>query len=641
MLKQLKLYYVLISIPYALMLGGAVVFLGAINSTLESNPHPQINYTIFFITLGGGLIILFNSRRFVREARALVEFSKAVKANTDLTTLKDLTKSFTCDVACLLQILAYTGDRAISHQEQASIEHELANVVSRLNRRNALPQYLIGLLVGMGLLGTFIGLLATLGDIGALIGSFADLDMSNSDPIVVFGAMIERMKAPMASMAIAFSASLFGLLGSIILGLMMVGIRRLQSDIFSLLSAETAHHIETALSFESVSFRDPEAIGMAGETGEFTAKILLRIEERLAETGRLRQRSLSAEIDDFKTQRGEMLQVLIEQTESSNSFRGELQQLGSQLGTIFNGMEQRNSEISSQISDLTVSLSGDAKETHKLLATQVDEQKRLLDTLGSYNIDERLAESARAQQRALNSVIEDFKHQREEMLQTLADQTEASNNFRGELQQLGGQLGTIFNSMEKGNNEISGQLSELTVHMGADAKESHRLLNVTSSNVRGELQQLGNQLGERLGSLTSSTEQGTGAICSQVSELQTQLVADNEKSQQQLDTLSNAAEQGAESICNRIAELMGQLTEGTEASGQLLDSAGHTVRGELQLLGKQLGTIFQVMEQGSGELASQISELMHHRSSDAKESHELLARLLSAYTTEQLSEQES
>lgn len=631
MLKQLKLYYVLISLPYGLMLGGAVVFWGAIRSTLDSNPHPQINYTIFVIVLGGGLIILINARRLVREARALVEFAKAIHANTDSTTLKDLANSYTCDIACLLQILASSGDRAISHQEQAAIEHELANVHSRLNRRNALPQYLTGLLVGMGLLGTFIGLLATLGDIGALIGSFADLDMTTADPIVVFSNMIERMKAPMASMAIAFSASMFGLLGSIILGLMMVGIRRLQGDIFSLLSSETARHIEIALSFESISFRDPEAIGMTGETGEFTAKILLRIEERMAEVARLRQRSLTTEIDDFKVQRADMLQVLAEQTEASNNFRGGLQQFGSQLGAIFTSMEQRNSEISSQISELTVSLAGNAKETHKLLADQVDEQKRLLDTLGSYNIDERLTESSRTQQRALNAVIEDFKHQREEMLQTLAVQNEASKNFHGELQQLGGQLGTIFNSMEKGNGEISGQLSELTVHMGADAKESHRLLNVTSSNVRGELQQLGN----RLGDLTSSTERAAESICSQVSELQTQSVADSDKSQQQLDRLSSTAEQGAESICRQIVELAGSLDDGTKESQQQLDNASHNVRSELQLLGKQLGTIFSSMEKGSGELASQISELMHHRSSDARESHELLAKLLSAYTLEQ------
>ncbi|MCK5640207.1 MAG: hypothetical protein KAJ19_05400, partial [Gammaproteobacteria bacterium] len=57
---------------------------------------------------------------------------------------------------------------------------------------------------------------------------------------------------------------------------------------------------------------------------------------------------------------------------------------------------------------------------------------------------------------------------------------------------------TISSVMEKGNtvntDEISAQLSELRVNMGADAKESHRLLNITSNNVRTDLQQLGGPL---------------------------------------------------------------------------------------------------------------------------------------------------
>src|SRR6266567_1395960 len=95
-------------------------------------------------------------------------------------------------------------------------------------------------------------LLSSLTDISALISSFADLDMGTASPLLVFRTMIERMKAPMQSMSIAFSASMFGLLGSIILGLMMLGIRRLQSDISSLLGSEVARHIEIALSYDSV-----------------------------------------------------------------------------------------------------------------------------------------------------------------------------------------------------------------------------------------------------------------------------------------------------------------------------------------------------------------------------------------------------
>ena len=549
MFKQLKIYYVLVSLPFVFLLVGSVFFFEAIKGTIIRNPHPQINYTIFAIILFGGIFIIINSHRLIREAKTLVEFSGAIRAKTNIATLQEMANRYTVDISCLLQMIAASAGRSISHQEQVAIEHELTNARDRLNRRNSLPQYLTGLLVGMGLLGTFIGLLATLTDIGALIGSFADLDMKTVSPIVVFGAMIERMKAPMQSMSIAFSASMFGLLGSIILGLMMVGIRRLQGDIFSLLTSETSRHIEGGLSYGEVT----SGGGGAAYSGE-EHKVLVRIEARLAEAARLQQRTLSSEIEDFQKQRGEMLRTLTEQTEASNNLRSELQQLGRQLGNIFNMLEKDNGTIVSQISELTVHLAGDAKESQKLLAMQVDEQKRLKETLeaykvedrlteaallqqralsaeifiqiseravhiasdakeshkllamqveeqqklretlDSYKIEERLAEAARLQQRALSSEIDDFQKQRADMLRTLTEQNEASNNFRSELQQLGRQLGTISQTMEKGDEGLRSQISELMVYMAADAKESQQLLAMQVN----EQQRLRDSLGLRV-----------------------------------------------------------------------------------------------------------------------------------------------
>lgn len=541
MIKQLKIYYVFVTLPFALLLLGAAVFFDAIKATISSNPHPQINYTIFAIILVGGILIVVNARRLVREARALVEFSGAIHAKKDAATLQEMANKYTGDLACILQMVAASGDRSISHQEQAALEHELGNTRARLTRRNALPQYMTGLLVGMGLLGTFIGLLATLNDISVLISSFADLDMNNINPIQVFRTMIERMKAPMQSMAIAFSASMFGLLGSIILGLMMLGIRRLQGDISSLLNSEIARHIEIALSFESISVGGREV-----STGDLSTDILLRIEERLAEASRIRQRALSTEIDDFKKQRADMLRALTEQTEASNNFRTELQQLCRQLGAISNGMEKGNVEISSQISELTVRIAGDAKDTQKLLGMQVEEQKELRRSLDSYKIEERLTEAARMQQRALSSEIDDFKKQREDMLRTLTEQTEASNNFRAELQKLGMQLADIFNAMDKGNDGISTQISELTVHMAADAKQSQILLNSAGNSFRSELKQLGSQLERQLAALSNIMEKGTGGISAKISELREHMAADAMETQKLLALAAHEEKQLSE-----------------------------------------------------------------------------------------------
>jgi biopolymer transport protein ExbB/TolQ len=165
MFKQLKLYYLAITLPFILLLTGSAIFIEAIKSTIIRNPHPQINFAIFAIVLIGGTLIVLSAHRLIREARNIVEFSEAIHANTDLSTLQEMADSYTGDIACLLQMVATSAGRSISHQEQAAIEHELSNARARLTRRNALPQYLTGLLVGMGLLGTIIGLLATLNDI--------------------------------------------------------------------------------------------------------------------------------------------------------------------------------------------------------------------------------------------------------------------------------------------------------------------------------------------------------------------------------------------------------------------------------------------------------------------------------------------
>jgi|GEM_PF-797881 len=614
MLKKLKIYYVFVSLPFVMLLIGAVAFFDGIKYTINRNPHPQINYIIFVIILVGGVVIILNSRRLMHEAKTIVDFSKALHAKTDLATLKEKTNRYTGILACITQMVAASGDRAISHQEQAALEHELANVRSRLNRRNALPQYLTGLLVGMGLLGTFIGLLATLNDISILITSFADLDMATVNPIQVFSTMITRMKAPMQSMAIAFSASMFGLLGSIVLGLMMVGLRRLQGDIFSVLSSEVARHIEIALSFESISLKS-----RVGSTGDLSTDILLRIEERLAESARVRQRALSAEIDDFKKQRGDMLQALTEQTEASNNFRGELQQLGNKLGTILTVMERGNGELAGHISDLTVDLSGNAKETHKLLTMQLDEQKGLRTALDSYNIEERLAEAAKMQQRALSSVIDDFREQRGDMLRTLGEQTEANNNFRNELQKIGGQLGDALNIMGKGSDEIANQISELTVHMAAGTKQSHILLSNTSNNFSSELQKLGSQLTAQLDTLSNISGQGDDKLANQISELTVHLDESANKSLEQIDNANNVLRNELQQLGTQLNNISIVTEKGnSELTNQI--SGLTVILSELQKLSSQLGSISTITEEGNHGLTKQISELIVQIDASAKES---------------------
>lgn len=90
----------------------------------------------------------------------------------------------------------------------------LDGVGSRLDEARDTSRYLIGLLIFLGLLGTFWGLLETIQSVGKTIGA---LDTSGNN-VGVFTALKQGLQAPLEGMGTAFSSSLFGLAGSLVLG---------------------------------------------------------------------------------------------------------------------------------------------------------------------------------------------------------------------------------------------------------------------------------------------------------------------------------------------------------------------------------------------------------------------------------------
>jgi len=91
----------------------------------------------------------------------------------------------------------------------------LDSVASRLDEQRETTRYLVGLLVFLGLLGTFWGLLATVSSVGNTIGA---LDTTGGENVLLFDQLKEGLAGPLSGMGIAFSSSLFGLAGSLILG---------------------------------------------------------------------------------------------------------------------------------------------------------------------------------------------------------------------------------------------------------------------------------------------------------------------------------------------------------------------------------------------------------------------------------------
>ncbi len=90
----------------------------------------------------------------------------------------------------------------------------LDSLATRLDESRDLSRYLTGLLVFLGLLGTFWGLIETVGSVGSIINGLK----AGGDADSVFDALKEGLAAPLGGMGISFSSSLFGLAGSLVLG---------------------------------------------------------------------------------------------------------------------------------------------------------------------------------------------------------------------------------------------------------------------------------------------------------------------------------------------------------------------------------------------------------------------------------------
>jgi hypothetical protein len=103
------------------------------------------------------------------------------------------------------------GQTSISPQTMRSLMDSLA---TRLDESRDMSRYMTGLLVFLGLLGTFWGLIETVGSVGTVIQGLK----VGGDAAGMFDSLRDGLAAPLAGMGISFSSSLFGLAGSLVLG---------------------------------------------------------------------------------------------------------------------------------------------------------------------------------------------------------------------------------------------------------------------------------------------------------------------------------------------------------------------------------------------------------------------------------------
>ncbi len=269
-LIRMIIFLVLITGVTALLAGELVVAFTA---------NPLLNAVIAAVLLGG---IFWNIRQVVRlapEVRWLETFQRNRPSLAALPTPKLLAPMVSM-LAARDQRRTDGGRFTISSQAMRSM---LDTIASRLDESRELSRYMIGLLIFLGLLGTFWGLLLTIASVSDVI---AGMSVGSGDINALFEQLKTGLGKPLRGMGTAFSASMLGLAGSLVLGFLDLTAGQAQNRFYNELE-------EWLASLTRVSS------GVLGGEGEGSIPVYVQaLLEQTAENMEGLQRTLSRGEDD-------------------------------------------------------------------------------------------------------------------------------------------------------------------------------------------------------------------------------------------------------------------------------------------------------------------------------------------------------
>lgn len=187
-----------------LALAGFISFILHKQITAAFLHNPGLNGLIIFAMLIGIILALRQVWRLFREVRWVNEWNRSIEGLTPQT-----------QPILLAPMASMIGLR--SSQQPLSLPMSrtlLDSIGSRLDENREIVRYLAGLLVFLGLLGTFWGLIDTVGAVGNIISSLK----TGQEATTLFDELKNALSGPLQGMGLSFSASLFGLAGSLVLG---------------------------------------------------------------------------------------------------------------------------------------------------------------------------------------------------------------------------------------------------------------------------------------------------------------------------------------------------------------------------------------------------------------------------------------
>ncbi len=183
--------------------------------------NSEFNAFIFFV-LGVGILVNLRQVLILTGEHHWIEEFRQTDPDRPMSRKPRL-------LAPMAQML---GKREHNQMTLSTAAHRslLESISMRLDESRDISRYTVGLLVFLGLLGTFWGLLQTIGSVSDVIGG---MEVSGSDPSSLFNSLKNGLEGPLGGMGVAFSSSLFGLAGSLVLGFLDLQAGHAQNRFFN------------------------------------------------------------------------------------------------------------------------------------------------------------------------------------------------------------------------------------------------------------------------------------------------------------------------------------------------------------------------------------------------------------------------
>ena len=529
--------------PAIVTLLGAFYLHEAVAESVRSMPHPILLVAILVGTLVSWIAIILAQWRSMQEAKLAKRWSPQAAALQAPLRAKAAKSVF----APVYQLLS--GHSTPPNPQQA-LQDEWANGESTLQGLLEFATFMGNALVGMGLVGTFVGLLGSLQDLSSVFTALIDGGGNAVSPTALFTDMITRLQLPMRAMGTAFVASLYGLLGSLVVALMMVGARKSIAR-----SAKLIHHL--VLNYE---YQIPaQAAKSSADSTDTLADELAALKQDISALQQLRQQT-QHNLQALHTEVQALAAVNLQQAREMQTpllhVSQTVQQLSQQLQAQHTEAKQDAQQHSQQLSEYL----------HTLIQQLHEQQTQVLQE--SHSTSQRYSEA----------------------LQTVT-------------QQLQSQQTQIQQAAEQTSQHFSESLQTLTQQLQSQQTQAQQEANLTTQQLRKAMHALIEQLQLLHTNSQQESEQASLRLSEALQKLTQQHQTQQAQAQQEAQHTSQQFSQTLQALTQQLQAQQTEARQEAQQSGQQLSQA-------LQSLGQQLQTLQTQAQQEAQHNNQRLSEAL-------------------------------